>query len=59
MKKLTVLFLTFVVAGLSYAQLSGPKSIPGDYATIAAAITALNTSGVGSGGVTFNVAAGF
>ena len=40
------------------AQLSGPKSIPGDYASIADAITDLNAQGVGSGGVTFNVAAG-
>ncbi len=41
------------------AQLTGIKTIPGDYATVTAAVTALNTSGVGSGGVTFNVAAGF
>src|SRR5688500_11789924 len=40
------------------AQLSGNLSIPGAYATIAAAVTALNASGVGAGGVTFNVAAG-
>ena len=33
------------------------KSIPGDYATLAAAITDLNTQGVGAGGVTFNLAA--
>ena len=44
---------------LSFAQLTGPKSIPGDYASVAAAITALNTSGVGAGGVTFNIAAGY
>ena len=43
----------------SFAQLSGVKTIPGDYATISAAITALNSSGVGSGGVYFNVAAGY
>lgn len=41
-----------------YGQLTGVKSIPGDYASIEAAFTALNTSGVGTGGVTFNVAAG-
>src|SRR6476660_8937313 len=41
------------------AQLSGTKAIPGDYATIAAAITDLNTAGVGAGGVTFNIAAGY
>ncbi|GJQ43675.1 MAG: hypothetical protein JETCAE03_31730 [Ignavibacteriaceae bacterium] len=44
--------------GNSFAQLSGTKTIPGDYATIEAAINALDTLGVGSGGVTFNVAAG-
>ncbi|WP_337872967.1 hypothetical protein, partial [Ignavibacterium sp.] len=38
------------------AQLSGTKTIPGDYPTLSAAITDLNTQGVGSGGVTFNVA---
>ena len=40
------------------AQLSGAKAIPGDYATIEAAIADLNAQGVGAGGVTFNVAAG-
>ncbi|MET0753838.1 MAG: hypothetical protein ABWZ66_10715 [Pyrinomonadaceae bacterium] len=38
--------------------LTGTKNIPGDYATLAAAITDLNTQGVGAGGVTFNVIAG-
>lgn len=37
---------------------SGTKSIPGDYATIAAAVSAVNLGIVGSGGITFNVAAG-
>jgi hypothetical protein len=41
------------------AQLTGTKNIPGDYATIAAAITDLNTQGVGAGGVRFDVAAGY
>ncbi len=41
-----------------FAQISGTKTIPGDYATIAAAIADLNTQGVGTGGVTFNVDAG-
>jgi hypothetical protein len=39
--------------------ISGTKTIPGDYATLTAAITALNTNGVGTGGVTFNIAAGY
>lgn len=37
---------------------SGTKSIPADYATIAAAVTALNGGIVGSGGITFNVSPG-
>jgi trimeric autotransporter adhesin len=41
------------------AQLTGIKTIPGDYATIAAAVNDLNTQGVGAGGVTFNIAAGY
>ncbi|MCB0484402.1 MAG: hypothetical protein KDC37_07540, partial [Flavobacteriales bacterium] len=47
---------------LGWAQLTGTYTVGGsstpDYATIQAAITALNSSGVGLGGVTFNVAAG-
>ncbi|MBO2008647.1 T9SS type A sorting domain-containing protein [Hymenobacter negativus] len=43
----------------AHAQLAGTKAIPGDYATVAAAITDLNTQGVGAGGVTFNIAAGY
>ncbi len=38
--------------------LSGTKTIPGDYATIAEAVAALNTGTVGDGGVVFNVSAG-
>ncbi|MDP2387027.1 MAG: T9SS type A sorting domain-containing protein [Bacteroidota bacterium] len=40
------------------AQLSGPKNIPGDYATVELAVADLNLQGVGAGGVTFNVAGG-
>ena len=46
-----------VVSG-TQAVLTGTKNIPGDYATLAAAITDFNTNGVGTGGVTFNVMAG-
>ncbi|MBK7144142.1 MAG: hypothetical protein IPH76_02630 [Xanthomonadales bacterium] len=44
----------------AYAQLSGTKNIPGDYPTLDAAITDLNTVGVlgGGGGVTLNLLAG-
>ncbi|MFA6541614.1 MAG: T9SS type A sorting domain-containing protein [Bacteroidota bacterium] len=44
---------------ISSAQLSGIKTIPGDYATIADAVTDANSQGVGSGGVIFNVAADY
>jgi hypothetical protein len=50
------LFLIFQVA--TFAQLTGTKNIPGDYATLAAAITDLNTQGVGAGGVVINHIAG-
>lgn len=43
---------------LSFGQLVGIKNIPGDYATVQAAVLDLNAQGVGAGGVTFNVAAG-
>ena len=59
MKKLytAILFLFITYAG--FGQLTGTKTIPGDYATITAAIAALNSQGVGAGGVTFNVTAGY
>ncbi len=40
------------------AVLSGTKNIPGDYATLDAAITGLNAAGVDTGGVTLNLLAG-
>ncbi|HCB63205.1 MAG TPA: hypothetical protein DHV29_01740 [Bacteroidales bacterium] len=59
MKKLLLFCMALWTFGMSYGQLSGIKAIPGDYATITAAVTDLNTVGVGPGGVTFNVAAGY
>jgi len=42
------------------ATISGTISVPsGSYSTIASVISALNSSGIGSGGVTVNVAAGY
>jgi hypothetical protein len=55
---LVFLLTTFALWQNSFAQLSGTKTIPGDYATIQAAVADLNAQGVGAGGVTFNVAAG-
>jgi hypothetical protein len=55
---LAVVFMLMSTTNLM-AQLTGVKTIPGDYATVSAAVTALNTQGVGTGGVTFNVASGY
>jgi len=41
------------------AQLSGVKTIPTDYASIALFVTDVNAQGVGAGGVTLNVPAGY
>jgi hypothetical protein len=41
------------------AQLTGVKTIPGSYTTMESAIADLNLQGVGTGGVTFNVAIGY
>ena len=60
MKKcLFSLFVLLAVSLTTFGQISGVKTIPGDYASVALAITAINTSGIGSGGVTFNVAPGY
>lgn len=52
-----IVFLFF--QGNLSAQISGIKTIPGDYPGFAEAITDLNNQGVGNGGVVFNVSAGF
>jgi hypothetical protein len=59
MKKFYLTVSIIFICHTGFGQLSGIKTIPGDYPTISAAITALNSAGVGSGGVTFNVAAGY
>ena len=60
LKKITMLaFLLSAFAVGAMAQLTGTKTIPGTYATVAAAVTDLNTQGVGAGGVTFVVADGY
>ncbi|MBF9142771.1 Ig-like domain-containing protein [Hymenobacter properus] len=56
---LAVTLLALLSATSAHAQLTGAKAIPGDYTSVAAAITALNAGGVGAGGVTFNIAAGY
>jgi hypothetical protein len=61
LKSLHILAVVLMLLSTSnlLAQLTGIKTIPGNYATISAAITDLNTQGVGAGGVTFNVASGY
>ncbi|MCX6305640.1 MAG: T9SS type A sorting domain-containing protein [Bacteroidetes bacterium] len=58
-KLLLVVFALFLTGTVSFAQLTGSYSIPGSYASVAAAIADLNTQGVGLGGVTFNIAGGY
>lgn len=53
-----VLLLVGLVTGATAAPLTGTLNIPGDYATLDAAITDLNAQGVGAGGVTLNLVAG-
>ena len=57
MKRFLFSVISIMLSSLALAQLTGTKLIPGNYSTIQAAITDLNTQGVGSGGVIFNVAA--
>lgn len=58
MKKHLLLIIAFVICGVSFGQLSGTKNIPGDYPTLADAISSLNTLGVTAPGVTLNLLAG-
>jgi hypothetical protein len=62
MKKLyKFFFLVFTIGSISSmkAQVTGIKNIPTDYPTLEAAISALNTNGVGPGGATINIPAGY
>ncbi|MGC4101315.1 Ig-like domain-containing protein [Ferruginibacter sp.] len=59
MKKVYFLLLPLIYCFNSHAQVTGVKNIPGDYASLSAAITALNTTGVGAGGATINLTAGY
>ncbi|MEZ5045695.1 MAG: T9SS type A sorting domain-containing protein [Chitinophagaceae bacterium] len=60
MKKFNIYILLVILilctqVGISQAQVTGTKTIPGDYPTLNDAIIALNTSGVGAGGATINL----
>lgn len=60
MKKILIPVIFHLMAHAVSGQLTGSYTIPGSpYPTVASAIAALNASGVGSGGVTFNVTAGY
>jgi hypothetical protein len=56
-KSLLLLAIVFSVSTLQ-AQLTGVKTIPGDYATISAFVADANSVGIGAGGVVVNVAGG-
>ncbi len=59
MKKILLLLLWIgAFSGLNAQPLTGIKTIPGDYANLTVAVDSLNAKGVGTGGVTFQVAAG-
>jgi hypothetical protein len=56
MKKIFLQTIVFILSVyMASAQVTGVKNIPGDYATLAAAITDLNTNGVGAGGAIINI----
>lgn len=50
-----LLILIILLKSNAYSQLTGTKNIPGDYPSFAQAIDALNTQGVGAGGVIINL----
>ncbi|MCX6305637.1 MAG: T9SS type A sorting domain-containing protein [Bacteroidetes bacterium] len=58
MKNLYTFIASLLIFSSGFAQITGTKNIPGDYTTLASAISDLNTQGVGNGGVTLNLLAG-
>jgi hypothetical protein len=58
LRNLAFVAMVFFFNGL-FAQLTGVKTIPTDYASVAAFVTDVNAQGVGTGGVTLNVPAGY
>lgn len=56
---LLLLVVSLILSWNASAQLVGTKNIPGDYGSIIEAVDSLNSQGVGTGGVVFNIAAGF
>jgi len=59
-KFLQILAVSLALSASAIGQISGVYSIPSaNYPTIASAIDSINNSGVGTGGVTFNIMAGY
>lgn len=58
LRNLALVAMVFFFNGL-FAQLTGIKTIPTNYASVAAFVTDVNAQGVGAGGVTLNVPAGY
>ncbi|MCB0724347.1 MAG: T9SS type A sorting domain-containing protein [Ignavibacteriae bacterium] len=56
---ISLALLLIMMYGNANAQLTGTKTIPGTYASIKLAIDDLNANGVGTGGVTFDIAPGY
>ena len=59
MRKIYLVCCVIFYTSIINAQVTGIKTIGVDYPTIAAAVTDLNTLGVGTGGATINVPAGY
>lgn len=57
--RLAFISCVLLVSPQLFGQLTGIKNIPGDYPNVTAAVADVNFLGVGTGGVTFNIAAGF
>jgi hypothetical protein len=59
LKKTLLMSMLFFSVTTLKAQLTGVKTIPTDYASIAAFVTDLNTQGVGAGGVMLDIPSGY
>lgn len=59
LKKTMLISMLFFSVTTLKAQLTGVKTIPTDYASIAAFVTDLNTQGVGAGGVMLDIPSGY
>ena len=58
-KRYFYVLAVFCLSAKAFGQVTGIQTVPGTYPTLAALVTDLNTVGVGPGGATINVAAGY